>query len=206
MRIKCYINIGTTSNIKTGIQEAFNKASASTIHIELEYNYCNNSLDVNELIKRINDTSTGLKCLECVIELPNGGGIIMNDDDLAALMKFPNNTQRLESRIKESFTTYKSGMITHRGHKLIYQGDGPTEESMPVLTAELYGIWHMLYLLKTDGTIEEFDPPLEEVSYLDNKWNPLELEEYCENNDIIIGELFYEMLVGRWEIEVENNY
>jgi hypothetical protein len=206
MKLKCYISIEDVSDIKTGIQEAFNKSNIRAVLLTLEYDYRKDFLDIEKFILKINNITKKSVLLECLILLPNSDDIIMSDYEIELLMKDSSCVQELKNLIRKSFTTYKSDMVTYRNNKLIYQGDGPTKEDMPVLTAELYSKWYTLYLLKTDGTIEEFNPPIEEVGYLDNKWNPLELEEYCEKNDIYIDELFYEMLVGRWELEVKNNY
>jgi len=95
--------------------------------------------------------------------------------------------------------------FSERGLPLIYTG--PIVD-YPVLTAELHVKWYNLYLMNPNGTIETIDPSLEdrEVEYVDNVWDPLSLRKWCDKNNIEIDELFYEILVGRWEAEIKENY
>jgi len=104
------------------------------------------------------------------------------------------------SKIKNTIIRF-----SERGLPLIYTG--PLFDNH-ILTAELYVKWYKLYLIKSDGTIESVDPALEdnEVEYRDNVWEPLSLRKWCDKNNIEMDELFYEILVGRWETEIKENY
>ena len=89
---------------------------------------------------------------------------------------------------------------------LSYNGPIPEDGLMDVLCVTLSTKWYSLYLISSDGKIRKYNPPIDEVSYCDDKWNPKELYKYCEKNDIYIDDIAYELICGRWEIEHLENY
>jgi len=97
--------------------------------------------------------------------------------------------------------------LSDRRIPLIYIGN--PDDKVPILTAELWSKWHTLYLLHPNGEVTSIDPNLEDdsIRYVDNVWNPHDIVRWCKDNNIILDELFYEMLVGRWETEIiEDKY
>ena len=96
--------------------------------------------------------------------------------------------------------------FSERGIPLIYMYDA--DENLPILTAEHYSKWYTLYLIKPDNTIEKIDPYMidDNIRYCDNVWHPDDIREFAENNNLLMDELFYEMLVGRWTTEIEEKF
>ena len=96
--------------------------------------------------------------------------------------------------------------FSERGIPLIYMYGADKE--LPILTAELYCKWYTLYLINPDGSIEKYDPYNvdDNIRVADNLWHPDDIREFVENNNLLMDELFYEILVGRWVTEVEERY
>lgn len=93
-------------------------------------------------------------------------------------------------------------MLTKRGHQLIYNG----VSDRPIVTVELYCKWYSLYLIQPNGSVEEFIPPTEEVSFKDDTFNPIELVQYALKMNYLIDDLAFELIIGRWETETLENY
>lgn len=79
--------------------------------------------------------------------------------------------------------------------------------STPTLTVELYCKWYKLFLVQSDGWIEEIPfpddkyEPLGESPYLDHVPNPNAVQNYARVFGYEIGELALEMMIGRWALE-----
>lgn len=113
------------------------------------------------------------------------------------------DTVKFEPKIIENEDTIIR--FSKRNLPLIYTGKSAEENS--ILTAELYCKWYYLYLVHPDGTIQEIEPALvDDVNYADNVWDPIDIEKFAEKYNLIMDEQFYEMLLGRWEIEIKENY
>jgi len=101
----------------------------------------------------------------------------------------------------------KSVWTSKRGHLLIFCGD---PESKPVLTAENYSKWYELFLVMPDGTVGEVGfGELHELAdergvspYVDHVPNPSLVSVLAERRGWSIDHVSYEVMVGRWEIEV----
>jgi len=83
---------------------------------------------------------------------------------------------------------------------------------VPRLTVELYIKWYSLFLVSTDGKVEEVLFPNDPiycdggVPYVDHVPNPIVVARFAEAKHYHMDDLAMEMIVGRWEIEVKNNY
>jgi hypothetical protein len=77
-----------------------------------------------------------------------------------------------------------------------------------ILTAENYCKWNCLYLLYPTGYIKAIDPNIldDSVMYKDHVWKPDDIIIWANKNNYVVDEQFFEMLVGRWEIEVKERY
>jgi len=83
-------------------------------------------------------------------------------------------------------------------------------ESKPVLTAENYSKWYELFLVMPDGTVGEVGfGELHELAdergvspYVDHVPNPSLVSVLAERRGWSIDHVSYEVMVGRWEIEV----
>ena len=97
------------------------------------------------------------------------------------------------------------GVLLYKGKPILCTGSLPLYNKC--ITCELTSSkWYHLYIIDLDGTCSEFTPPIDEVGFCDDKWNPKELIAYAENNDYIIDALGLELFIGRWETEVLNKY
>lgn len=82
----------------------------------------------------------------------------------------------------------------------------------PTLTVELYSKWYGLFLVYPNGEIQEMPFPYDEtcpkgeVPFVDHVPNPNAVIAYADANEYLIDNLALEMIVGRWEIEIRENY
>ena len=99
--------------------------------------------------------------------------------------------------------------LSHRGLPLIL-GEG--ERGEPTLTVELYSKWYYLYLVDPSGLVTEIDFPDDETCpegespYADHVPNPRAVSAWAEKMGYDVNPLAFEMIVGRWEIEIKIRY
>lgn len=100
-------------------------------------------------------------------------------------------------------------MRSSRGIQLVLSG---AARSRAVLTVELYTKWYTLFLVHPDDSVSEVMFPSSnnytngEAPYVDHAPNPNVVERFARACDYDIDELAFELMVGRWEIEVEERY
>ena len=88
------------------------------------------------------------------------------------------------------------------------------EIAQPTLTVENYVKWYNLYLVMTDGTVEEvsidlikqFEIEFNLILLHNHCFNPLAIEKFADWCGWLLDDVSYEVIVGRWVIEVEENY
>lgn len=90
---------------------------------------------------------------------------------------------------------------------LLYWGPPPEE---PTLTMECYDKWYDLYLVKPDGSVKKIDwSILEEFagSHETARWDHVPnadvVEKLCKYYEWVFHELAHEMMIGRFEREVQ---
>lgn len=84
------------------------------------------------------------------------------------------------------------------------------ERTRPLLTVEFYVKWYTLCLVFQDGSVktvgyDELEPytPNNEAAYVDHVPNPSSVKNFAEKKNYDLDELAYELIVGRWAIEVK---
>jgi hypothetical protein len=85
---------------------------------------------------------------------------------------------------------------------------------VPVLTMENYVKWYYLHLIRPDGTVEElsFEPlsdtsaHMSESPYCDHVPNPVVVQRLAHERNWHLDPNALEMIIGRWELEVRDNY
>jgi len=87
-----------------------------------------------------------------------------------------------------------------RGIQLTYIGQ-PIE--IPLVVVELTKKWYKLFVIMPDGTVSIMKPD-DEVRFLNNVYNPEELQKYCDKHNMYLDILSYELILGRW-IELYNS-
>jgi hypothetical protein len=97
-----------------------------------------------------------------------------------------------------------------RGHPLIYQGD---PGDVTIVTVEHYEKWYGLFLVHAfGGCVEEIPFPSEDedcagkTPYVDHVPNPVVVDRMAHRLGYLVDPLSFEVMVGRWEIEVAGNY
>lgn len=69
----------------------------------------------------------------------------------------------------------------------------------PVLTVGIRSKWYCLYIIEP-GTNKVFEfLPTDDVGFLDDTFNPIDLVKECDNMNIFIDEYSLDMIIGRWE-------
>ena len=98
-----------------------------------------------------------------------------------------------------------------RGHLLVWTGNADHQ----IVTVELYEKWYDLYLVAPDGTVTEVsfgdleDPRYcegDQTAVSDHVPNPVVVAAYAQANEYDVDNLAIELIVGRWEISIEENY
>lgn len=87
-----------------------------------------------------------------------------------------------------------------RGIQLVYIGE-PFE--IPLVVVELSEKWYKLFVIMPNGDVKILMPD-NTVGFLDDVYNPNELQEYCDKHNLYLDVLSYEIILGRW-IEQTNN-
>ena len=90
--------------------------------------------------------------------------------------------------------------VSTRGYPLVID----IVPQVPTLTVELYVKWYTLYLVHPDERIEEVLYPLN--GFVDHVPKPAAVFDFAKENGYDIEPLAWEMIVGRWEIDVRENY
>ncbi len=101
--------------------------------------------------------------------------------------------------------SHDAKVFSDRGNLLIIS----CSSDLPILTIELYIKWYTLYKVFPDGTFEKVTFPdcdEHQPSSVDHVPNPKAVKKFADDNNLILDELAYEIMVGRWETEVKNNY
>jgi len=99
-------------------------------------------------------------------------------------------------------------LCSDRGHLLV---DAPVKDQH-VLTVELYTKWYTLYLVTWDGLVTAVPfpdglwVPHSESAFCDHVPNPKAVQTYAEAHNYVLGEFALELIIGRWQLEVLNNY
>jgi len=110
-----------------------------------------------------------------------------------------------QSDVRTLFTESNRKYYSERDIELIYTGE-PLEDSI-IVTAEAYSKWYTMYKIHPNGEVEKYDPYDDGVEYRDDNYNPYGIYELFKDNDeMTIDELTYEVLVGRWVIEIDETY
>lgn len=103
-------------------------------------------------------------------------------------------------------------LTSPRNHPLVLPGiDGfPVKTT---ITVELYEKWYGLYLVHTDGRVEEIPFPEDTEccpsgvsAYRDHVPNPRVVAKFAQLHDYHVDWLAIELMVGRWEVEATDNY
>lgn len=96
-------------------------------------------------------------------------------------------------------------LLSKRGYIIINSGG---HSQLPILTVELVEKWYNLILICSDGTIEEVFFPTSDktTSFVDHCPNPIVVEKYARKKGYHLDILAFEMMIGRWEMEVKDNY
>ena len=84
---------------------------------------------------------------------------------------------------------------SNRGIQLTYIGE-PFE--IPLVVVELAQKWYNLFKIMPDGEVLECEPDDMEVGFRDDVYNPDELQKYCDDNDMYLDIVSYELMLGRW--------
>jgi hypothetical protein len=89
-------------------------------------------------------------------------------------------------------------------------------DNVSVVTVELYVKWYSLHVIRRIGdefVIEEvpFPDDIEfcksnESAFVDHVPNPRVVARWATANGHVVDELAMELMIGRWEIEAQNNY
>lgn len=101
-------------------------------------------------------------------------------------------------------------LISKRGHKIIYTNSAMTDV---VVTVELAEKWYGLILVPPESArgwepMEVSFPDGDGVipSFVDHVPNPVIVKLWAEKMNYYLDEIAYELMVGRWEIEVRGAY
>lgn len=94
-----------------------------------------------------------------------------------------------------------------RGHLLVYQGEPGV---CTIVTVENYEKWYGLHLVRSGKPVEEIPFPDESletgVPHVDHVPNPRAVLRMAQRFGFVIDPQSYEMMVGRWEMEVLGTY
>jgi hypothetical protein len=101
-----------------------------------------------------------------------------------------------------------------RGNPLAYTGE---PRNRAIVTVELYCKWYGLYLIAALGHVKPLDFPNESTLprfatyrrgsyYVDHVPNPAAVKMMCEQHGWDLDPLAFELIVGRWAVEVMNKY
>jgi hypothetical protein len=95
--------------------------------------------------------------------------------------------------------------VSARNFPLVYQGPAP--ETGTIVTVENYVKWYGLHLVHPGDRIEEVvfpddDPGENGCYFVDHVPNPVSVAKMARRLGYTIDPMSYEMMVGRWEIEV----
>lgn len=96
-----------------------------------------------------------------------------------------------------------------RGFPIVLSG---AARSRATLTVELYEKWYTLFLVHSDNSVEEVLFPSSpnytagEAPYVDHVPNPKVVARFARACNYDIDILAFELMVGRWEIEVRDRY
>lgn len=89
----------------------------------------------------------------------------------------------------------------------------PSGNECSFLTVAIYPKWYCLYVVHHTGEVEEIPftdleqfCPKGEIPFCDHVPNPRAVVNLCYRWAYELDDLVAEMLVGRWEIEVRDNY
>ena len=88
------------------------------------------------------------------------------------------------------------------------------EITQPTITVENYIKWYDLYLIDTDGKVATI--PYELMEEISNEFNILFMGDHIFNPEAVIrlvdkhgwviDDVSYEVIIGRWEQEMKDNY
>ena len=106
-----------------------------------------------------------------------------------------------------------SAPVSPRGTMLAWSGYEALEKArrVPILTVELASKWYALYVVDAEGKVEEITfGELATVEgpgapYCDHVPNPDRLRRLAEARGWYVDDLAEELVVGRWQLEVERN-
>ena len=106
-----------------------------------------------------------------------------------------------------------SAPVSPRGKVLAWSGYEALEKSrrVPILTVELASKWYALYVVDAEGRVEEITfGELATVNgpgapYCDHVPNPDRVRLLAEARGWYVDDLAEELVVGRWQLEVERN-
>lgn len=98
-----------------------------------------------------------------------------------------------------------------REFPLVYWQETNEHLDCPVLTIENAAKWTALYLIHLNGRVERIDFPTEtpavgEMPFLDHVPNPLSVKKLADQNAWVLDTAAFEMIIGRWEMEVKGHY
>ena len=95
-------------------------------------------------------------------------------------------------------------MENQYGHLILGQ---PSDR--PVISVELDPTWYCLQIIHPDGQVEQVPFPTvdgQTPSYVGHVPNPRAVEAWAEEQGYDIDILSYELMIGRWTIEVKEEY
>lgn len=96
-----------------------------------------------------------------------------------------------------------------RGLPLIWSSTEPPKA--PTLTVELYPKWYNLHLVMPSGQVTEIQyfalrPRPNGPAYVDHVPNPASVSDLVHVCKWEMDELAFELIVGRWALEIEGAY